>query len=83
MKGEIAEKNNTFKISDVRRLLDEALDKATIDDWKKCVRHAEKLQEEDYRKECIRDVTTQNVIINLESDSSDDDFSASSESEDM
>jgi len=32
---------------DIELLTHEALDAATIDDWKKCVRHTEETQEED------------------------------------
>jgi transposase len=78
VKGEVAARNKTFKIKDVRKLLEEALCRVTVDNWKKCVEHAEKLQEEDFVKEGVRDDTIQELIINLREDSD----SSYSESED-
>ncbi|GBM87516.1 hypothetical protein AVEN_200685-1 [Araneus ventricosus] len=43
IKDGLTYKNKTFKIKDVRKLLDEALLKVTANNWKKCVKHAEKL----------------------------------------
>jgi hypothetical protein len=31
-----------------------AIDRVTVEDWQKCVRHAESLQEDDFVKECSR-----------------------------
>ena len=69
VKSEIAHKNNTFKIKDVRKLLEEALLNVSVDDWKKCVQHAEKLQEEDFIKSGIRDEVIEKIVINLRDDS--------------
>lgn len=41
MKGEIDYKNKTFKITDVRKMVNEVLLNVTVDDWKKCVKHGE------------------------------------------
>lgn len=65
VKREVADKNKTFKMNNVRDLMTEALQNVTIEDWKKCVVHAERLQEEDYIKEGIRDENVQSIIINL------------------
>lgn len=80
VKGEVASKNNTFKIKDVERLLNEALDNVTIEDWASRVRHAEKLQNEDFERECGRANFMESVTINLEE--SDDDSTDSFQSED-
>lgn len=69
VKSEIAHKNKTFKIKDVRKLLEEALLNVTVDDWKKCVKHAEELQEDDFVKSGIRDDATERIVINLQDDS--------------
>lgn len=76
VKGDVATRNNTFKIKDVRRLLEEALCRVTVENWKSCVRHSEELQEEDFIKEGIRDEVIQRFVINLqdESDSSSDEM---------
>lgn len=71
VKGEIASKNTTFKINDVRSLLEEALNNVTITNWENSVRHSEKLQEDDFIKEGVRDDVVQPFLINLrDSDSS-------------
>ena len=42
------EKNSTFTLTDVERLVNEELDNLTQAQWASCVRHAEKLQEETF-----------------------------------
>ena len=79
VKGEVADRNKTFKINDVRVLLEEALDNVTIEDWKKCVAHSERLQEEDFMKEIGRDESIERLVINLESDSSEVDSDSGDE----
>lgn len=71
VKGEVAKKNNTFKMVDIERLTHEALDAVTIDDWKKCVRHAEEIQIEDDKKEIMRDTMIEPIIITILPDDSD------------
>lgn len=74
VKSEVASKNVTFKISDVEKLVNEALDAVTVDNWKKCVSHCEKLQDEDFIKEDLRDEILEPIIltINPDEDSNDD-----------
>ncbi|XP_060845982.1 uncharacterized protein LOC132925616 [Rhopalosiphum padi] len=55
VKRQVAKNNNTFKMVDIERLTNEALDAVTKEDWENCVRHTEKLQESDHRKEILRD----------------------------
>mgnify|MGYP007063910305 CR=1 FL=1 len=76
MKLYVAERNSTFKIADVERLTHEAVASISVDAWEKCVRHAEKLQEENYEWEIPRDDVLEPFIINLcdsDSESEDDD----------
>jgi len=40
-------KNIIFKMVDVGRLTNETLDSVSKSDWEKCVKHAEKIQDED------------------------------------
>ncbi|CAK1590092.1 unnamed protein product [Parnassius mnemosyne] len=47
VKNEVASKNSTFKIADVEVLLHEAISNVSQKNWEDCVKHAEKLQEED------------------------------------
>jgi hypothetical protein len=48
VKRETFNRNKTSKLADVQRLVSEATDKATAEDCEKCVRHANRLQEEDF-----------------------------------
>lgn len=74
VKREVAEQNKTFKIQDVRILLEEALERVTTEDWANCVRHCNKIQEEDFAKEIgERDCYFQQIVVNLQDDSSDSD----------
>lgn len=71
VKGEVASKNSTFKIADVEILLHEAIGNVSTEDWVKCVKHAEDLQDQDLTKIILRDQRTQPFIINLQEDDSD------------
>ena len=55
---------------DVERLTHEVLASIRKEDWIKCVKHTEKIQEEDYIKECVHDEGPQ-VVIPLGEESSD------------
>jgi hypothetical protein len=52
---EVAQLNNTFRLSDGERLMKEAIDRVTKQDWISHVQHAEQLQEEDLHKEIARE----------------------------
>lgn len=74
MKGYVAERNNTFKIAEVEKLTNEAIESISTSAWENCVRHAEHLQEEDYRREISRDEIMERFVIHLrESDSEESD----------
>jgi hypothetical protein len=79
VKGEVAQLN-TFRLSGVERLVNEAVDRVTDDDWMSRVRHAEQLQEEDFHKEISRDEVIQRININL-GDEIDDSESTDTEGE--
>lgn len=51
VKAYVAEKNNTFRIADVESLTRAAIESITVSAWADCVRHAGKLQAEDYDQE--------------------------------
>lgn len=82
VKGEVADKNCTFKIKDVRKLLQDSINNVSVEDWQNCVRHAEALQEEDFVKEGLRDNCIENIIIRL-CDDSDDSSDDSSNDDDL
>lgn len=68
IKGRIATKNWMFEWKDVWILLKEALYHVSVKDWRRCVDHAEKLQD-NLVKNGHRDKILQNFIINLQDDS--------------
>lgn len=72
IKGEVSDRNNTFKLADVERLLHAAIDSTTVEQWSNCVRHAEQLQEEDFHKQINRNQTLEPIVINIEDDSDSD-----------
>ena len=49
MKGYVRRRNTTSKITDVEKLVHEAIDNIKPEDWKKCVDHVKK--QEDYFRE--------------------------------
>ena len=81
IKKGVANRNKTFKLKDVEKLMNEEIDKVTQANWENCVRHAEKLQEEDFMKEVQRDKILEPIIINLQ-DSDDSDEQPTDEDED-
>jgi transposase len=65
MKREVADRNKTFKLADAEQLMSDAIYRVTVEDWQKCVRHAERLQEDDSAKECCRDSIIEPTVINI------------------
>jgi hypothetical protein len=65
VKNEVADRNKTFKLADVGQLMSDVIDRVTVEDWQECVRHAERLQDDDFVKECSRDSITEHTVINL------------------
>lgn len=76
VKRQVVTKNTTFKIADVEKLMHEAIDSVTKEDWINCVRHTEKIQEVDYKKEIHREVILEPIILTIlpgESSTDEDD----------
>jgi transposase len=71
VKREVADRNKTFKLADVERLMSDAIDRVTVEDWQKCVRHAERLQHDYFVKECSRDSIIEPIVINLRDSDTD------------
>jgi hypothetical protein len=73
VKREAAERNKTIKLADVRWPMSDEIDRATVEDWQKYVRHAEVLQDNYFVKECTRDSITEPTVTNLrDSDTNSD-----------
>lgn len=79
VKGEVAKNNKTFKFDDVEKLLNDALDSVTVDNWKKCTDHCHKLQDDDFIKEGLRDEILTPIILTINPDDSSDSESDSEE----
>jgi hypothetical protein len=45
--------------------MNDMIDRVTVEDWQRCVRHAERLHEDDFVKECSRNSVTEPIVINL------------------
>ncbi|KAL4113021.1 hypothetical protein QTP88_016725 [Uroleucon formosanum] len=75
VKGEVAKKNSTFKMTDVEVLVNNALDEITKEAWTKCGEHCIKLQDADFIKEGLRDEILEPIIlmINPDDNSTDED----------
>jgi hypothetical protein len=53
--------------------MSDVIDRVTVEVWQKCVTHAERLQDDDFVKECSRDSIIEPIVINLkESDTNTD-----------
>jgi hypothetical protein len=74
----VAERNTTFKIADTEKLLHQAIDSFSVSAWADCVRHAETLQDEDFKRDIVVDNALEPFIINLKvCDSSESDTQSS------
>jgi len=71
VKNQVAKNNKTFKMTDIERLTHEALDSVTQQDWEKCARQAEALQDKDNEREIMRDSVLEPIILTLLPDDSD------------
>ncbi|KAJ8918507.1 hypothetical protein NQ315_015212 [Exocentrus adspersus] len=81
VKNDVAARNTTFKITDVKPLLIDALNKVTEVNWKKCVDHVIKEEEKMSKLDGIMDDVIEPLIISINNDS-DSDSSSSGDSED-
>jgi len=73
VKHQVATKNTTFKIADVEKLMHEAIDSVTKENWINCVRHTEKIQEKSYQEETHREfILEPTILTSLPSESSTD-----------
>jgi len=64
------EQNTSFKMADVEQLVHSALDSITTEDWRRCVLHCNKLQDDDFIKEGLRDEILEPIIMTINPDDS-------------
>lgn len=77
VKGYVANHNTTFKLADVRGLVDAAFGVVTADKWSDCVQHVVKEEQRMWDLEGIMDTVVDKCVINLGEDSSDSDSETS------
>ncbi|VVC25683.1 Hypothetical protein CINCED_3A009151 [Cinara cedri] len=77
VKGEIANKKCSFKISEVEIMVNIGIESITLDNWKQCVDQCERLQDKDFIKERFRDQILEPIVLTINpedsSESEDDD----------
>ena len=71
VKGYVAQHNNTFKLSDVKKLVHQAFAKVTKTDWQKAVRHVIGIENDFWIADNIHEDIPP-VIISFDSDESDE-----------
>lgn len=71
VKGEVARENRTFKLNDVRGLLNKAIENVSPDNWRNCIQHVTKREEELWELDGLVDQVweKQDLIISLTGDS--------------
>jgi hypothetical protein len=72
IKFKVAKLNTTFKIVVVEKLVYEVIESVTAEDWKRCIEHYKKLQDDDFIKEGLRDEILEPIILTINSDKSSD-----------
>lgn len=75
VKAEVAKRNRTFKLPDVKLLLEEALKNVTAENWKRCISHVKKEEERMWELDIRADVVVEPLIISLGEESEESDIS--------
>ena len=79
VKGHVAKHNSTYRMDDVKRLVQDGFDSVTPEVWAKCCDHVVKVEEEFWNSDALQEETVEALIIEIpgeESDMSEDDYSA-------
>ena len=77
----VAKNNTTFKLCDVKNLMEEGLSSVSCDNWKDAVAHTKKIEEAFCKLDFGDSPIVDEMIINIDSSSDDDSYSDTSESE--
>lgn len=74
IKNEVRKKNSNSNqsLKNVEDIVKTAIARVTAEDWKKCIEHTRKVEEEYRRKDLAKDHVYEQFLINLEEESSDD-----------
>ena len=66
IKGYVGARNRSYKLKDVKTLLEEAITKVTPDEWNKCVRHViEKVENVMWKLDNIMEEREERIVISL------------------
>lgn len=71
VKGRVGKRNVTQRMNDVKALAEEEFAKVTIEEWRKTCRHCWEIEEELFQRDVGIDTIVNDLIINLNEDSSD------------
>lgn len=77
VKGYVKKNNSTFKFRDVKELLEKGIKSVTSENWRKCVEHTKKEEEKLLSIEGILDSLHDELVINVNAESSSDSESSS------
>lgn len=82
IKGYVARKNTSFKMADVKKLLEEGIENITAEKWSNCVQHVVKEEHKLYGLDDSIDKTVDSFIINVtDSSTESSEFQDSEDSE--
>ncbi|XP_054260027.1 uncharacterized protein LOC128984711 [Macrosteles quadrilineatus] len=82
IKKYVKDRNQTFKLSDLKVLFSEAVSAVTPELWGKYVKHVKNLMEEDWRSEGLNDLSVREFVINLCPGDTDSESDSDSNAED-
>ncbi|XP_072399539.1 uncharacterized protein [Diabrotica undecimpunctata] len=80
IKNKVAQKSTTFKLKDVKLLLDQTIQNITASNWQSCIKHTQKEEAKMWDVDTRVDVLIEPIIITPE-DSSDSELTTGSDSE--
>ena len=71
LKGYIARNNFTFKLSDLKQLIDETFEQVTAEKWANCWAHVESVEKKYWRNDIAVEKEIERIVMDVNSDDSD------------
>ncbi len=72
LKPRAGKRNANFKMAELREIFEEEVQKITADEWKNCIKHAQKLVEEYLTKECLFFKEVDPLVIEFQEEEEDE-----------
>ncbi|XP_060564213.1 uncharacterized protein LOC132723503 [Ruditapes philippinarum] len=72
VKGKVSSENVTFKMTDVLKLTQNAIDNITTEEWKSCCRHVEQVEARFWRSDIALEEAIERIIIHVSDDEETD-----------